>query len=496
MIGQVLLLVFVSLLGSGIAFRHRGILTYLATTGVLWEAQWLLLTLLGHHYVIGGILLLLAWLTQYKKFTFPRVSSTDVPIAIVTGIVLTAAGLIFQFNSFGPGEWVMHGFFNGDTATLIAITEKAKLTHGLVSENPFAGNGPLEYPSLLHAGLASLNFQPEYLPLITYVQIILTVPIFFLLFEQKNIWLEAGVVLYVLALSWESYVYPQGHFFLMGTFVLMASLLLKPTLPQLGTAVILGIVLLFSNAVTGTAAVLLKIAYDGLQGLRRGISRFERLGWGIGVLFWIILFLLFTPGNGSLGAIPGFSYTAAAEIGRLAPVLILVLIGIFLNYERRLFTSVAGLGLMGLALTMFIFSTRDIVIENASRFFYHAVLIAFPLAIVPLTRIYYWFRREFLLSSRTGVEKMIGWGAVIIFLAIFLLPAGASVVSTHDNLMFKDEQIITQAMFEQAEVIKKNTPLDAAISGSPDPPFWIPMLTGRALERTNFWLSPEPLDAN
>lgn len=496
MLGQVFLLALASLLASGVLFRHRGILTYLAAAGVLWEAQWLLITLLDHQYVIGAMVLLIAWVSQYKKFTFPRFQATDIPVAAVTVVVLVASWLIFQFNSFEPGAWVTHGFLNGDTATLIAITEKAKLAGGLVRENPFAANGPLEYPSLLHAGLASLNFQPQYLPGITYLQIILTVPVFFLLFERKNIWLEAGIILYVLALSWESFVYPQGHFFLMGMFVLMVSLLMNPKLPHLGMAVILGIVLLFSNAVTGTAATLLKIIYDGLQAIQRGKPIFQRLGWLVGVAFWIVLFWLFTPGNGSFGLMPSFSYTAAAEMGRLAPILILVLIGVLLNYERKLFTSAATLGLTGLALITFVFSTRDIVIENASRFFYHAILVAFPLTISPLTRAYYWFRREFLLSSRTFIEKLVGWGCIVVFLVIFLLPAGASVASTHDNLMFKDEQIITREIFEKAETIKNTTPFDAVIPGSPDPPFWIPMLTGRALERTNFWLSPEQRGSN
>lgn len=496
MLGQIVLLGLASLLGSGVLFRHRGILTYLAAAGILWEAQWLFLTSLDHLYFIGSITLLLTWLTQYKKFNFPRVGSSDIPVAIVTSIVLAAAILIFQFNSFRPGGWVMHGFFNGDTATLIAITEKAKITSGLVHQNPFAANGPLEYPSLLHAGLASLNFKPEFLPLITYLQILLTVPVFFLLFERKNIWLEAGLVLYILALSWESYMYPQGHFFLMGMFVLMVSVLMNARLPHLGVAVLLGIVLLFSNAVTGTAAVLLKIIYDGLQAIRRGKPIFERFGWGMGAMFWIAMFLLFTPGNGSLGLIPNFSYTAAAEMGRLSPIVILALVGILLKYERKLFSSTITLGLMALALITFIFSTREIVIENASRFFYHAAIIALPLTISPLTRAYYWFRIEFWLSSRSFIEKIVGWGVVAALLAIFLLPAGASIVSTHDNLMFKDEQIITQEMFEQAEIIKNTTPPDAVIPGSPDPPFWIPMLTGRALERTNFWLSPELHDSN
>lgn len=510
---QIIFLAIFSLIASGVLFRHRGLLTYLGCAGVLWEAQWLFLTLFSRTVFqdieielvlwIGSAVIVIAWAGWLKRFSVPKLSRDDAAIAGVTAIVLAAAYLIFQLNSFGPGEWVLHGFFNGDTATLIAITEKAKTANGLVYQNPFAGNGPLEYPSLLHAGLATLGFEPGQLPWITYLQIVLTVPIFFLLFEKKNAWLEMGMVLYVLALSWESYVYPQGHFFLMGMFLLMAALLtqswggsVQRTVPQLGVAVLLAVVLLFSNAVTGTAAVLMKIVYDGLQAIKRGQPLPARLGWTIGVLFWIVLFFFFTPGNGALGWMPAFSYTAAHELGRLAPILILVSVGMWLTYERKLFTGMAALGMMVLALAAFVFSTREIVIENASRFFYHAVLVAFPLALPPLIRGYYWFKKEFLLSNRLWTEKVAGWGTLLVLVAVFLLPAGASVASTHDNLMFKDEQRITQEMFEQAELIKQTTEPEAVIPGSPDPPFWIPMLTGRALPRTNFWLSPGPEHSN
>lgn len=513
MLVQIILLILSSLIASGVLFGHRGLLTYLACAGVLWEAQWLFLTLLSRTVFrninvelvlwVGSAVIVIAWVGWLKRFSFPRWSRDDAAIAGVTAIVLAAACLIFQFNSFGSSEWVLHGFFNGDTATLIAITEKAKATNGLVQQNPFAGNGPLEYPSLLHAGLANLTIVPQRLPWITYLQVLLTVPIFFLLLPGRKSWLSAGLVLYVIALSWESYVYPQGHFFLMGMFMLMAALLTKSwdgsvrqTYPQLGLAVMLGVVLLFSNAVTGTAAVLLKVIYDGLNMIKRGQLPLARLGWTIGVVFWIVLFFLFTPGNGSLGWIPGFSYTAASELGRLAPVLILVSVGMWLTYERKLFTSMAALGMMALALVTFVFSTRDIVIENASRFFYHTVLVAFPLVLPPLIRGYYWFKREFIYSSRSGIEKVVGWGTAVVLLTVFLLPAGASVASTHDNLMFKDEQRITREMFEQAELIKQTTELEAVIPGSPDPPFWIPMLTGRALPSTNFWLSPGQEPAN
>lgn len=546
MVWQILLLALASLLGSRVLFDHRRLLLFLAVGGVLFETQWLFLTLLDRTvfqematslvFGAGALVALGLWgaLSFFRRRTLKWDWRGDVLIALVVGVVLTGAALIWTRNSFGEasGPWLMHGFFNGDTATLIAITQKAFLTDGLVNENPFAGNGSLEYPTLLHSGIATwwANIREgmdwgEWLPVMTFLQILITVPLFFVLWEvmfpePKEAWklwfgvpsrtavllVQNVLVLYVMTLSWESYVYPQGHFFLMGMFLLMAALLAQSwprkilpeagsrgtgSLPALGVAVLLGVVLLFSNAVTGTAAVFLKIVFDGLRGTRRGVSRVERLGWGAGVVFWVVLFVLFAPGNGSLGIIPGFSYTAAAEMGRLAPILLLVAVGIWLTYGQKIFVSVAALGLMVLALITFTFSARGIVVENASRFFYHAVLIASPLAAVPLVRAYYWFKREFVLSRRSFAEAVVGWGFTIILLGIFLLPAGASVASTHDNLMFKDEQRISPAAREAAGWIADTTSPDDIIIASPVPPFVVPLISGRALLRTDFWLSPD-----
>ncbi|MEK7556435.1 MAG: hypothetical protein AAB538_00475 [Patescibacteria group bacterium] len=536
MVMQILLLVLASFLGSGVLFAHRRILTYLAAAGILFEVQWLALTLLDRTlfqniemelvFWVGSILALILWAVHYKKFSFPALDGGEMVAVVVTLAALTAAFIVFEFNTLSLFDWKTHGFFNGDTSTLIAITQKSFLTNGLVQENPFAGNGVLEYPSLLHGGLATffsgvsggtpLDWY-RFLPLLTYLQIVLTVPMFFLLWdavypepaEGWKMWfgvpsrwailiLQGVLVLYVMALSWESFVYPQGHFFLAGVFLLMAALLatswggkMREMLPQLGLAVVVGLVLLFSNAVTGTAAVLLKVVFDGLHVIKRGQPVITRLGWGVGVLFWVVMFFLFTPGNGSLGAVPWFSYTAAVEMGRLAPMLILVAIGIFLVYERKLFVSAAAVGMMVLALITFVFSAREIVVENASRFFYHAVLLAFPLALSPLIQSFYWFRREFVLSSRLTVEKIVGWGTAFVLLAIFLLPAGTSVGSAHDNLMFKDEQVISAAMQEAMDWVAHNTDSTAIFLTSPDAPFLVPMLTGRAQLRSGFWLSPD-----
>lgn len=538
MLVQMILLGVSSLIASGVLFRHRTVLTYLAAAGILWEAQWLFLTLLARTwlqsvspelvYLLGVVIILLGWLVPHfarrasRGLRFaPSIGSWDwrseVAIAVVLLLVLGAARMIFSYNSFNEtSSFVTHGFFNGDTATLMAITQRAFSTGGLVNDNPFAGNGSLEYPSLLHSGLATLLRSSfggqgwwEWLPLMTYFQIFLTVPMFFLVWEavlpeKRGVWpvvISAAVILFVLMLSWESYVYPQGHFFLVGMFLMMGALLtrsagktIRESWPELGVAVLIGAVLLFSNAVTGTAAVLLKIVFDGLQGMRRGISMGERVGWGIGVTFWIVMFFLFTPGNGSLALVPHFAYTAAGELGRLGPVIMLLAIGMFWQFERKLFLSLTTVALLGLAFVTFVFSSRGIVVENSSRFMYHGLLLAFPLLYMPLVRSYYWFRREFLLSSRTFQEKVLGWGMVVVLLGIFLLPAGASVASTHDNLMFKDEHQISGNLREAASWILHTTDSEAIFLANPETPFWIPVLSGRAMLRSDFWLSPDDVD--
>lgn len=527
---QLIVLAAASLAASAVVMRHRMVLTFLGVAGVLWEAHVLLLTWIERvafpslpaEYVfsVGAVASLLLWLAVAwrvgawrgawsRKF---RVEAgwrgkPDMIALVVTGIVLGAAWLIASRNAYDL-EWVTHGFFNGDVATFVALTQRSMGAEGLVRENPFAGNGALEYPSLLHAATANVltllgtgHDWMYFLPVFTYFQILITVPMFFVLwhaFGRAAGVAAGGLALFVMMLSWESFVYPQSHFFLAALFVLMAALLInvwgKPWrqhLSPLGVAAGLGIILLFSNAVTGTAAVAMKLLYDGFQAVRPKISWPERLGWVTGALFWVVMFVLFTPGEGSLGFVPGFSYTAAAEMGRLALPLLAVLAGALLMFERHLFPGVMVVALSGLAFVTFVFSSRGIVVENSSRFFYHALLIGWPLAIYPLTRVWYWLKLTLIDSSRTVWEWLVGWGAVAILLGVALLPAAASVASTHDNLMFKDERRVTHGMRETLWWITENTDSAAVFIGNPEPPFAIPVYTGRSLLRSALWLSPE-----
>src|SRR5581483_6685135 len=78
---SIALLIVTSLLASGILFRHQRLLTYLAAAGVLWEGQWLLLTLLNRTllssvtpntlFTVGSSLLLVVSIAFIRKWQSP-----------------------------------------------------------------------------------------------------------------------------------------------------------------------------------------------------------------------------------------------------------------------------------------------------------------------------------------------------------------------------------------------------------------------------------------
>lgn len=528
MVSSLVVLGLASLLGSGTLFRHQRALTFLGVAGVLFEAQWLLLTLLERTvlaslpsqwiFLGGAIVLLAAWSAQYKKWQFPyRLSigsgRRDIVVGVVLLIVMMAAWSVARVNGFQGLNWVSHSFYNGDVATFGTLVQRSLLTDGLVRENPFAGNGQLEYPTLLHAGVASF-FQNvgvgatwlHFLPVMTYGQILLMVPLFFLLFDSpgdkwRDGWgllvAQGGLVFYVLTLSWDAYIYPQSHFFLTGLWLLLVALLVKAygqrglaSYVTAGMALLIGVLLMLANAVMGTAAA----ALVGVFGVARMTDTKREVGERAAYLVIVAglaaAFILATPGNGAFGR-PGFSYTAALDLVRLAPIIIALLITFFLTSTRMSFLHVASAALVLLGFITFFGSTRDIVIENASRFGYHAILVGFPLLLAPLVQVFYWLRRQLLYVSRSLLEQvacLVAVGAIFLF---FLLPAGASVVSAHDNLWWKDEQAVKATERLALWWVEENASPDAIFVASPKAPFAIPFFTGRSLRRTDYWLSPD-----
>lgn len=530
----IFLLVLASALASGYFFAHQRLLTYIATIGVLTEGVWLFLTWVSRSvedtrvywvgagvFFIWSLFLVRRWRTSAQMWKNP---AKDVAVLVVMGITLVAAWSIVRLNGFqADGSWLTHGFYNGDTTTFVSLVQRSLTTDGLVHQNPFAGNGELEYPTLLHAAVA--NFVSAlgitdnwlfFLPIMTLVQIVLTVPIFFLLWDlvwpappqRWQLWLgvpsrlavtiiQAVITLLIMMASWDTFVYPQSHFFLTGLFLLVVCLWInnftlrgQSQIPLIIFTYLLATALGIANAVTGTAA----IAIVGVFGLLRANDKkrpvMER---GIFLLTLPVLaaiFLLATPGNAALG-LPHFSYTAALDMLRLTPLLVVLAIGIMLNLSRQPVIAISAVALSALACVIFIFSTRDIIVDNASRFFYHALLIGFPLMISPLLRVYYWLKRELVYTTHSLAGLATGWAMVAVAVGLLVLPGLASVASAHDHLMFKDPQHITLGMRLAMDWVNDNIPTDSVVIASPDAPWAVPLFTGRSLLRTDYWLSPD-----
>jgi hypothetical protein len=534
---SVILLGLAALIVSGSLFKQRRVLTYLATAGALFEGAWLGLTLLERGgagekvWLAGAVILLGLSVMSLKKWKAPwQEPGSGQRDGWVIGVLLVvglAAYSVVSYNGFQANAiWVTYGFYNGDTATLAALVNKSFMATGLVQENPFAGNEELEYPSLLHAGLANLlaalgkqGGWLHFLPLLTLVQIAITIPLFWLIFDLwqtepaqswENWWgvpkrwviqaVQAGLVLGLLGVAWDNYIYPQSHFFLTALFLLMIALLgqgygerNRKQLIWLLPAVVLAVVLLLANAVTGTAAAGLVVVFAGWRLLDNSRGQGERLLFLGSVLAVTVLFMVATPGEPAFGWRPGFSYTAANDMVRLAPWLIILIVGALQSLKKQAWLVSSVAALLAMAWLTFIFSSRNIVVENASRFLYHALLIGFPLLLAPLIAGWYWLRRELVQTSHAWPTRLSGWLLVFGGVGSLLLPMGQGVVSAHDNLWRKDKQTVSLLESESLNWIKDNTAESAIFAADPQSPWAIPYFTGRAILRSDYWLSPDDL---
>ncbi|MDP3997148.1 MAG: hypothetical protein Q8P73_01475 [bacterium] len=526
-----------SLAAAGVLFKQERVIVWLACAGVLAEGQWMLLSLIKRtlapgineewFFLAGAIVLTLVWGAGWRKFKLPvfGVNWWMKEGVVLLLILITGAGawLVWSVNGWDDGQWVTHGFLNGDTTTFTALVQRSFDEPGLVSANPFAAGENLEYPTVLHGAVADflLSIKAEgkllaYLKWFTYGQIALTIPCFFLLLDIFNpepaekwqrwyslvsrravLLLQGGVVLYVMALSWDGFVYPQSHFFLTGLYILTASLLLsaerqsgRAQFLMVATGSVTALLLLLSNAVMGTAAAGLVIIFYLTRAMDKKRSVPERATWLIATLIWPLVFITATPGNGSFG-VPGFSYTAAGDMIRLAPILFLLFAVVLERISRNTLMSSWVMGLSSIALITFVFSTRDIVVANSARFFYQAILVVFPLLIYSVIRIWYWLKRELIFSTRSVVETVSGWAGVTVLGVLILMPAAASIVSAHDNLQRKDQQIISRGQVQASAWLKSHTATEVVWLAQPNEPWIIPAMTGRSMLRTDFWLSPE-----
>lgn len=525
---------------SGIVFRHQRMLTYLGASVALAWGWWLVLTFVSRVlvpdfsptvlYGFGAALLAVLFLPWWRQWNLPYKNGQGSglrDVIVIAALVppLLAAFLVWQVNGHKDGDWVWHGFFNGDTATFASLVEKSFHTSQLVTDNPFGAGVKLEYPTLLHAGVAGLFLGSEtngwihFLPTMTYVAIFVTVTSLFLLFDTvfpeslqpgwlglKRVWvtlLPLIGVLYVMAVGWDNFIYPQSHFFLFGLWLTVACLFWQG-LKNMGSlrwvtlllASIFTCVLIGANAVVGAAALAVALGVFGSMMLDKKNTAALRVACLIICIAFIGIFLGFAPGEPQFGGLQ-FSYGAAGDMMHLLPALGLLLMGLAL-YENRPANLLLGVaGLCALAGVTFFFSNRDIVVANASRFLYHAVLVGWPFMVTPVVRLGFWLKRSFFYSTKTLPELIGGSILIVTFFGLLLLPAAASVAQAHDNLMRKDKQVVSSAMVEAMWWLEDHTNTNNVIVASPLPPWYIPFFTGRTLLRaaykdgSAYWLSAQ-----
>lgn len=543
----VLAYLLVGLIASGILFAHQRLLTLLATGGVLAEGFWLVATFVQRTFLssqnmntvyIGCLAVIaLTFLFFLPRFKFPYSSFVgsgrrDLYVLVPMALLLASAFIITRVNGFKHDYvYVMHGFYNGDTVTFASLVQRSLQTPGLVSQNPFSGNGPLEYPTLLHGAVAGLFQSMDvtahddwlyYLGLMVYVQIFLTVPMFFLLYDmvwpeplkherflgttshQFILALQALLVVFVLAIAFDNFIYPQSHFFLTALFLLVTALFLRAGglrdgqgVTTIAWASVLSFIVMRSNAVTGTATVGVACAYFLSRALAKHEARAIRVVCLAIIALFGLLFIGFNTGHAGFGFKPHFSYTGASDLLYLSAPALLLGVGLFVALGTQGFLSLSVTVLMLMALVTFFFSQRAIVVANSGRFFYHAFLVGFPLCLPPIAMAYYWAKRQLVYSTRTVAEKITGWVVLIACLTVlFIMPAGAGVASAFSHLLHSDEQTITSAMRIGLWKIQDITAPDAVFLASPYAPWDIPFFTGRSLLRTSYqdsayWLSQD-----
>ncbi|PIT98563.1 MAG: hypothetical protein COT71_00090 [Candidatus Andersenbacteria bacterium CG10_big_fil_rev_8_21_14_0_10_54_11] len=528
-----------SLLASGELFRHRRVSTYLAAAGALFEGHWLLLALVSRWLPLlaqtavfwaGAAAVGALWLWQIQQWQRPaagdavrNVVRREAAVLLVLLPVFVSAWVVVSMNGLqADGSIALRGFYNGDTVTLAALTEKARLTDGAVRANPFAADTELEYPTLVHGALAAFLAAIGWrgpvlfvLPGLTLLHVLIIVPLLFLLWDVywpepgdqaagaaspawqawmgvPSRWMvsagQAALTLFVLMGMWDNFIYPQTHFFLNGLFLMLVCLLLRGFL---WLAQPLALILLLSNAVTGTVAAVLAAAAFLLRAVTHGEGKQKRSVFAAAGLLWLLFIPLLGAGESGFGW-PQFYYSAAFSFSHTVPILLLLLPGVFLFGERFRLPGLAVGMLLALAAVTFVFSTRAIVAENASRFADHAILLALPLLLPPAIQLAYWLRQR-LWHEAAVPDVLLGRRLMAVALGIvLLLPAGVSTASAYDNLLLTAPRIISSDTQQVLAVLAAKAPQGARVAAAPYEPFSVPLLTGRSLIRTDdYWLSPQ-----
>lgn len=527
-----------ALIGSGILFHHKRVLTYIAVAGALFEAEMLLTTFLHRtvlhsisgpvFYLLAGIIFTTIWgaLYSYWKspYSVPGSGKRDAYVGIALLLVLAAAYPIISQNGYVGDEFVMHGFYNGDVATFGSLVQKSFNTSILVNENPFSGNGALEYPTLLHAAVSDFfnllgvgKDWLHYLGIMTYAQIVLTIPLFFLLWDlvfpepkhpaEKWFGLESLTKVYTLqllltlvaiGLSLDSYVFPQSHFFLIGIFLTTLALFAKVSGLTAKEQLISGIpafamalLLLLANTVTGTVAIALAGTLCLLRIFDKKRTVRERAFFLILGILLVICMKYASEGRTALNNLH-FSVSSAGDMIRAGLPTLFVLAASLYHLSRKQYLAVASSIACLLGFVVFFLSNRNIVTENASRFLYHGFLIGFVLLLPLIIQLLYWMKRELFFTTRPMSEKIAAWALVLCSAAILVMPIGISMGNTYKSLLKEEANVIGSGLKIALWWIEENTPTNAVIVTNPNEPFVVPLFTGRAMLRTqDYWLSED-----
>ena len=533
---ELILFAISALVGSGILFWHKRALTYLAFAGVLFEMEFIATSLIRRTflhsidgnlvYLIAGIAWLTIWTAPYKAwkspYRTPGSGKRDGFVAIALGIIFALAYPIISTNGYHGDTFILHGFYNGDTVTFASLVNKSFATLGEVKENPFSANGALEYPTILHGAFADFFSITKigtdwlrFLSLMTYAQILITIPMFFLLWdavfpepkEKSALWfgitsrntiygLQVLLTLVAISLSLDSFIYPQSHFFLLASFLATLGLFSqglsvkgKQEALYVVPAFIMALLLLLANTVTGTAAAGLAGTFALIRVLDKKQPVKKRAFY---LVIGIILLAAMHWASSSRVSFlhPHFSISSAADMLRAGLPYLFVVGAAIYALSRKQYLAIASLLVGFLGIATFFLADRNIVTENASRFLYHGFLIGFPLLLAPIIQYVYFLRREILLTSRPVSEIITGSIGVVAMGLILFLPIGISAGSTYSNLLKNDEHDVSQTTQEALWWIEGHAkPLDVIIA-NPNEPFAVQLFTSKAVLRTNdYWLS-------
>lgn len=509
---------------------------------LLGEAALLLLTLLWHvagypltpqlwygggSVIFAGIALLLQ--NRARASEFRLWGKSDIIILSVAAVVLAYGGWVARANGYtrgpdGQEQYVAHGYLNGDTSTLFALTWRAQESGRLPTENPFAANGELEYPALLHGMLGILlgTVHGD----ITKVAWLLMIPAVFGVaglmaalsdvLGSKDIslpWWVGGALL-ALLYSWQDFIYPQSHLYLLGLFLVLVFFLVavdrssgRERATNALAAWCVALVLLFSNAVLGTAAVAV-FSGVGLLAIVKKNSFRERSAWAAGAVVLCTFFLLFPPGEGGIGRL-NIPYTVFLNVFSLAVPALLVLAGLRRSPLKQ-YSSLTALAVLLPLLTVItlFFSRRDIVADNASRFLYLLLFALWPVAVPFVKHLADSWVREVRYHALPIGEHAVTWAYGALAVLALALPPLALLAQATQSLIVGPANIVSADELAAFDWIRTHTPPRAVVARAPERllappaggvaglagsgvmPLGIPAFTGRALVRSDFWLSP------